>query len=253
MRRRSVRKVLSPVLVGLSLVATLALSGAVVVAQDEPQQGGSLDLVALTDLATLDNSQAVSTIDYNMVAGALYEGLYHFTPDGELEPGLADGMPEVSEDGLVYTIKIKDGAMFAGPDFEPRPVTAADVAYGLTRALDPAPVGAPAQSWGAGYLFPIEGAAAFAEGSADNVTRHRGDRRSDPPDHARGAVGHLPLRPDHRDQLAGATGSRRSSWRGVRQQPRGCRAVLRPGVEQGLRYHHRSQPRLRRPGAALSR
>ena len=164
------RKVLSPVLVGLSLVATMAFSGAVVVAQDEPQRGGSLDLVALTDLATLDNSQAVSTIDYNMVAGALYEGLYHFTPEGELEAGLADGMPEVSDDGLVYTIKIKDGAMFAGPDFEPRPVTANDVAYGLTRALDPAPVGAPAQSWGAGYLFPIEGAAAFAEGSADNVT-----------------------------------------------------------------------------------
>ncbi len=124
--------------------------------------------MALNDLTTLDNSQVLD-LDYNMVAGALYEGLYHFNPDGELEAGLADGPPEISEDGLVYTFSIKPGAMFAGPDFEPREVTAADVAYGLTRALDPAPVGAPAASWGGGYLYPIAGAAAFAAGEVDAV------------------------------------------------------------------------------------
>jgi ABC-type transport system substrate-binding protein len=59
--------------------------------------------------------------------------------------------------------------MFAGPDFDPREVTAADVAYGLTRALDPTPDGAAAQSWGAGYLFPIKGAEAFAKGEAETV------------------------------------------------------------------------------------
>lgn len=164
------RKVLSPLAASLLLVATVALSGSVALAQDEPQTGGSLDLVALNDLATLDNSQAVQPTDYNMVAGALYEGLYHFTPEGELEAGLADGLPEVSEDGLVYTIKIKDGAMFAGPDFEPREVTASDVAYGLTRGIDPTPVGAAAQSWGAGYLFPIDGAAAVSDGTADEIS-----------------------------------------------------------------------------------
>jgi peptide/nickel transport system substrate-binding protein len=72
-------------------------------------------------------------------------------------------MPEISEDGLVYTFKLVPGAMFAGPDFEPRAVTAADVAYGMTRALDPMPDGAPAPSWGGGYLFSIKGAQAFSE------------------------------------------------------------------------------------------
>ncbi len=132
-----------------------------------PQSGGRLELVALNDLATLDNSQAVSTIDYGMTAGALYEGLYHFNSAGELEPGLADGMPEVSADGLVYTFRLKQGAMFAGPDFEPRAVTAADVAYGMRRALDPNTQ--PAQSWGAGYLFPVKGAEGFANGELDEV------------------------------------------------------------------------------------
>ena len=164
------RKVLSPVLVSLSLAATLALASAVAVAQDEtPSRGGNLELVAANTLATLDNSQAVEPTDYNMVAGALYEGLYHFTPEGKLEAGLADGLPEISEDGLVYTIKINDGAMFAGPDFVSREVTAHDVAYGLTRGVDPTPDGAAAQSWGAGYLFPIDGAAAFSNGEADNI------------------------------------------------------------------------------------
>jgi ABC-type transport system substrate-binding protein len=124
--------------------------------------------MAANDLTTLDNTQALD-LDYNMVAGALYEGLYHFDPDGQLEAGLADGMPEVSDDGLVYTFRLKPGAMFAGPDFEPREVTAADVAYGMQRALDPDPTGAPAASWGGGYLFPIKGAAEFNSGEADSV------------------------------------------------------------------------------------
>jgi len=157
-----VRKAFLPILLGLGLVAITAGSGAVALAQDaEPQRGGHLELVALNDLSSLDNSQAVNSIDYNMVAGALYEGLYHFTPEGELEAGLADGLPEISDDGLVYTIRLRPGAMFAGPDFESREVTAADVAYGMIRALDPTPVGAPGPSWGSGYLFPIKGAQAF--------------------------------------------------------------------------------------------
>jgi peptide/nickel transport system substrate-binding protein/oligopeptide transport system substrate-binding protein len=126
-----------------------------------------MELVALNDLATLDNSQAVSTIDYDMVAGALFEGLYHFDAAGELEPGLAEGPPEVSDDGLTYTFKIRPEAMFAGPDFTARAVTADDVAYGMIRALDPNTK--PAPSWGSGYLFPIKGAQAFAAGEIDAV------------------------------------------------------------------------------------
>jgi ABC-type transport system substrate-binding protein len=37
------------------------------------------------------------------------------------------------------------------------------------RALDPTPDGAPAPSWGSGYLFPIKGAAAFNAGESEDV------------------------------------------------------------------------------------
>jgi ABC-type transport system substrate-binding protein len=164
-----VRTLKSLSVASLTLALSVAAIGGPVLAQaDAPQRGGSLELMALNDLSNLDNSQALD-LDYNMAAGALYEGLYHFTPQGELERGLAEGMPEVSADGLTYTIRLRPGAMFAGPDFEPREVTAADVAYGLTRALDPTPDGAAAQSWGAGYLFPIKGAQAVADGEAETV------------------------------------------------------------------------------------
>jgi peptide/nickel transport system substrate-binding protein/oligopeptide transport system substrate-binding protein len=164
-----VKKVLSCLLLSMVLVAVMLPLGAVVAQDGEPQRGGRLELVALNDPRTLDSNQAVDTIEYNTVAGALFEGLYHFTPEGELVAALADGLPEVSEDGLVYTFTIKPGAMFAGPDFSPRAVTAADVAYGMTRALDPTPDGAPAPSWGSGYLFPIKGAAAFNAGETQSV------------------------------------------------------------------------------------
>jgi peptide/nickel transport system substrate-binding protein/oligopeptide transport system substrate-binding protein len=169
-RRNVVRKVLPTVLLGLLLAAFMTSSGATALAQDEePQRGGRLELVALNDPRTLDNNQAVDTIEYNTVAGALYEGLYHFTPEGTLEAGLADGDPGISDDGLVYTFRIKPGAMFAGPDFEPREVTAEDVAYGMIRALDPTPDSAPFESWGRGYLMGIKGAQAFGDGDADTV------------------------------------------------------------------------------------
>jgi peptide/nickel transport system substrate-binding protein len=133
----------------------------------QPRRGGILNMTASNDLVTLDDSQAVSTIDYEVTAGALYEGLYHVDHQGNLVAGLANGMPDISADGLTYTIHLKKGAMFAGPDFTPREVTAEDAAYGMLRALDPKTK--PAPSWGGGYLYPIEGAQDFASGKSDGV------------------------------------------------------------------------------------
>lgn len=150
---------------GSSPSATATSSGG---ASGGPQRGGALKLAAAVDVVTLDNSQAVSTIDYSLTAGALYEGLYHVDSQGSVVAGLADGMPKISADGLTYTITLKPNAMFAGPNFTPRAVTAKDAAYGMIRALDPNTK--PAPSWGGGYLYPIQGAAEFASGKAETVS-----------------------------------------------------------------------------------
>jgi ABC-type transport system substrate-binding protein len=74
----------------------------------------------------------------------IFETLYafdHLARPVKLVPLLADGMPEVSADFRVWTVRIKRGIYFADdPAFkgQRRELKAADVAYGFQRILDPA-------------------------------------------------------------------------------------------------------------------
>lgn len=60
----------------------------------------------------------------------LLSGLYHMTPDNELLPIVANGLPTVSVTGLEYTIQLRPGLTF--PDGEP--VTATDVQWSIMRS-----------------------------------------------------------------------------------------------------------------------
>ena len=83
------------------------------------------------------------------VARQIFEGLYeyHYLNDDpyEVVPLLADGMPQVSDDGLTYVIKIKRGIKFSDdPCFvqsngKARLVTASDVIYSLKHFVVAAP------------------------------------------------------------------------------------------------------------------
>lgn len=81
------------------------------------------------------SSEAVSLI---------YEGLlqYHYYKRPyELTPNLAESMPEISKDGLVYTFKIKKGVLFqddkAFPNGKGRELVAQDFVYSIKRLADP--------------------------------------------------------------------------------------------------------------------
>jgi ABC-type transport system substrate-binding protein/ABC-type branched-subunit amino acid transport system substrate-binding protein len=69
-----------------------------------------------------------------MVTLQIFEGLYARVPGkSDVEPSLADGMPEVSADGTVWTIKLKQGIKFHdGTDFN-----ADAVVFNIERAWDP--------------------------------------------------------------------------------------------------------------------
>jgi oligopeptide transport system substrate-binding protein len=76
--------------------------------------------------------------------GKIYENLYEFHPlkrPFELSANLAEGMPEVSADGLTYTFKIKKGVMFhhdeAFPNGKGRELKAQDFIYSYKRLADP--------------------------------------------------------------------------------------------------------------------
>lgn len=75
------------------------------------------------------------------VFNVFYDALYLIGPDGEILPGLARSLPEVSDGGKRYRIVLRDTARFhddpAFPGGKGREATAEDVIYSLKRIEDP--------------------------------------------------------------------------------------------------------------------
>lgn len=63
---------------------------------------------------------------------SLFRGLYKYAPDGSIVPAMAESY-EVSEDGLTYTFKLKEGLKWS----DGTPLTAKDFEYSWKRVLDP--------------------------------------------------------------------------------------------------------------------
>ena len=79
---------------------------------------------------TLDPGLSTETVTRFALAH-MYAGLYKKLEDGSVVPDLAAGEPEVSEDGLTYTIKLKDGLVWSDGE----PITAHDFVFGINRNL----------------------------------------------------------------------------------------------------------------------
>lgn len=93
--------------------------------------------------ASLDPVKA-STQYTSMVALNIFDTLYtyrYLKRPYELKPNLAAAMPQVSDDGLTYVIKLKRGVRFhphaAFPGGKGREVTAEDFVYSIKRSFDP--------------------------------------------------------------------------------------------------------------------
>ena len=90
----------------------------------------------------------------------LYEGLTSEAPTGEVIPGAAESWT-LSDDGLVYTFKLRPNAKWSNGD----PITAVDFEYGLKRSVNPATLSKYAY-----ILAPIKNAEAISAGDADPET-----------------------------------------------------------------------------------
>jgi ABC-type transport system substrate-binding protein len=87
------------------------------------------------------------------------------TEDGGavLRPDLAAALPEVSQDGLTYTFRLKQGLRYA-PPYDDVPIKSQDVVRAIEYALRPKPV------FTASLILVVEGAPAFQSGQADTVS-----------------------------------------------------------------------------------
>ena len=136
----------------------------------EPTKGGVLTM------AMNDNIDCYSGLSYYGISWSLFyfmaRGLYGYpntvvAPESDtVQPDLAEALPDVSDDGLTYTVTLRDGLTF--PDGSP--VTSADVKATYEYMLDPniqCATGGPPSS---GYYNVIAGVDDYTTALTDDPT-----------------------------------------------------------------------------------
>ena len=138
MSRRRHFKILS----SLSLAAVLSFGAATMARAEMVYNRGNSG-----DMATLD-PQKTSTVQESHITRDAWEGLTQWDAKGEAIPGTAESWT-VSDDGTVYTFKIRDNAKWSNGDS----VKAGDFVFAFRRMVDPATAAAYAA-----ILYPIKNA-----------------------------------------------------------------------------------------------
>ena len=90
-----------------------------------------LNLIEAAEIPSIDSSSSEDAVGFN-VLNNIMEGLYRLDQESLPVPAMAEGDPEISEDGLTYTFKIRDAQWSNGT-----PVTAHDFVYAWQRAINP--------------------------------------------------------------------------------------------------------------------
>lgn len=149
--RRAPRKRLA----GL-IISTLAISSMMLAGCSSPDPGkdpgkteGQLDSKAVINIdveiepTTLDPFFGTSSND-SKVTRLIYDTLYKWKDNGDLQPNLASALPKISDDLLTYTIPVRDNVKF----HDGTPFTSGDVKFTLETVMD--------RSNGAKISFPLD-------------------------------------------------------------------------------------------------
>lgn len=149
--------------------AAPASSGESTAPASSAEVGGTLSIGFEGDIFSLDPSQGYDFISWP-AERLIFETLITYGEGTDLVPHLADAMPEVSDDGLVYTFTLRDGVNFVNGDGSVhREMTADDVAFSFNRILNPNLTPAPSPVSGS-FFTVIEGAQAVVEGDAEEAS-----------------------------------------------------------------------------------
>lgn len=121
--------------------------------------GGEITITYKDDVATLDPAIGYDWQNWSMIK-SLFDPLMDYVPGTTtLRPGLAESY-ELSEDGLTFTFKLRQGVKFHNG----REMTADDVKYSLDRVTNP-----KTQSPGAGFFGSIAGFDKVSSGEAEGL------------------------------------------------------------------------------------
>jgi len=146
------------------MLAVAAFAGAA--SSKSIAKGGTMKMnMSATDVDFSDPSLAYGTISWQIEYATALK-LYNY-PDkappegGKIQPEAATGFPVISKDGKTYTITVKSGFKFS----DGKPVTAANFAFAINRALNPA-----MQSPAAPFISNVVGAQAVLDKKATKAS-----------------------------------------------------------------------------------
>ncbi|WP_208559179.1 peptide ABC transporter substrate-binding protein [Marinilactibacillus kalidii] len=100
--------------------------------EDSGDEEQVLNLLESAEIPSMDSSNSTDAVS-NIVLNNVNEGLYRQGPDNDLQLAMAAEEPTVSEDGLTYTFKIREDAVWSNGE----PVTANDFVYAWKRLVTP--------------------------------------------------------------------------------------------------------------------
>lgn len=127
-----------------------------------PRYGGTVEVAYTSDATSFDPAQAYS-VDWYIMNGTLFNGLYQFDRNAKPQLDLAAAAPTVSADQKTWTFQLRKGVLFSNG----MELTAGDVKYSIMRTLDPHLK--PAASWGEFSEPPFVGASDFIAGKTKDV------------------------------------------------------------------------------------
>ena len=139
---------------------------------DEAKRGGTLTVMAESDIQFMDPGAMYYQFDYMVLAHPGHRALYGWRADEKRPvPDLASGPPEVSDGGRTIRIPLRRGVRFSPP--VNREATSADVKYAMERLFLPQ----VQNGYASAYFSGIVGNEEFTEGKAKEV---RGIETPDP-------------------------------------------------------------------------
>lgn len=97
----------------------------------EPNRGGEVT-IGYPEPDSFDPHYSAFAQDIG-VQRMVWRGLYKLNEDNQAEPEMAAEMPEISDDGKTYTIKLRDGLLWSDGD----DLTAEDFVAGIQRTCNP--------------------------------------------------------------------------------------------------------------------
>lgn len=101
-------------------------------AKTDKKESSSIHMMLNSELSSLNTSAILNTPDAIIHTG-VFEGLYELNEKEELVPAAAKEMPEISKDGLTYTIKLREDGKWSNGD----PVIAKDFEFAWKELIKP--------------------------------------------------------------------------------------------------------------------